>query len=187
VTRAGSTSLVEPNEKVLVGSVERAIKLCADCVSVHVNIGSTTERQQIRDLGLIAEVCDDWNMPLLAMVYARGKGIDEKDPEFVKHCVRIAYELGADIVKTAYTGNPETFAEVIDVADIPVVIAGGSKRDDISLLRDVRDAISVGAVGVAIGRNVFQHRNPRLMAKALKRVVHDGLDLNEIVVEGVIA
>ena len=177
---SASTCLTEPNEKVLVSSVENALKLGADAVSVHINIGSKTEKQQIRDLGITAEICDDWGLPLLAMVYARGKGLDEKNPELVKHCVRIAYELGADIVKTPYTGNPETFAEVVEVADIPIVIAGGGKKDEIEILKEVVDAISAGAVGVAIGRNVFQHRNPKLMAKALKMIVHDDMGLDDV-------
>ena len=177
---SASTCLTEPNEKVLVTSVEKAIKLGADAVSIHVNIGSKTEKEQLRDLGMISEICDDWNMPLLAMVYARGEGLNERDPELVKHCVRVAYELGADIVKTAYTGSVESFAEVVEFAEIPIVIAGGSKKDELELLKEVVDAISAGASGVAIGRNVFQHRDPKAMAEALRRIVHENASLKEI-------
>ncbi len=176
---SASTCLREPNEKVLVTSVEKAIKLGAEMVSVHINIGSKTEKDQLRDLGMISEICDDWGMPLLAMVYARGEGIDERDPEFVKHCVRVAYELGADVVKTNYTKN---FEEVVEYAEIPVVIAGGSKKDELELLREVADAIESGASGVAIGRNVFQHRNPKAMIRALRRIVHENAKLEEVVV-----
>ncbi|RLI81518.1 MAG: fructose-bisphosphate aldolase [Archaeoglobales archaeon] len=172
---SASTCLREPNEKVLVGSVEKAIKLGAEGVSIHVNIGSKTERDQLRDLGIVSEVCDDWGMPLLAMVYARGEGLNERDPELVKHCVRIAYELGADVVKTAYTGNVESFSEVVEFAEIPIVIAGGSKKGESEILREVAEAISAGACGVAIGRNVFQHKNPRAMANALRKIVHESL------------
>ncbi len=183
---SASTSLVEPNEKVIVTSVEKAIKLGADAVSVHVNIGSRTEKYQLRDLGMISEVCDDWGMPLLAMIYPRGKGIDERDPELVKHAVRIGYELGADIVKTNYTDS-ETFKKIVESADIPIVIAGGAKKDEFMLLREVKDAISAGACGVAIGRNVFQHKNPERIAKALKMIVHDNAsleDVKEVLYEG---
>ncbi len=176
---SASTCLREPNEKVLVTSVEKAIKLGADAVSVHVNIGSKTERDQLRDLGMISEVCDDWGMPLLAMVYARGEGINDREPELVKHCVRVAYELGADVVKTNYTSN---FEEIVEYAEIPVVIAGGSKRDELELLKEVMEAMEKGASGVAIGRNVFQHRNPKAMVRALRRIVHENAKLEEVVV-----
>ncbi len=176
---SASTCLREPNEKVLVTSVEKAIKLGADAVSVHVNIGSKTERDQLRDLGMISEVCDDWGMPLLAMVYARGEGINDREPELVKHCIRVAYELGADVVKTNYTSN---FEEIVEYAEIPVVIAGGSKKDELELLREVMEAMEKGASGVAIGRNVFQHRNPKAMVRALRRIVHENAKLEEVVV-----
>ncbi len=176
---SASTCLREPNEKVLVTSVEKAIKLGADMVSVHINIGSKTERRQLKDLGTISEVCDDWGMPLLAMVYARGEGIYERDPELVKHCVRVAYELGADIVKTNYTNN---FAEIVEYAEIPVVIAGGSKKNELELLKEVAKAIESGASGVAIGRNVFQHRNPKAIVKALKKIVHENAKLEEVII-----
>lgn len=176
---SASTCLREPNEKVLVTSVEKAIKLGADMVSIHINIGSKTERSQLKDLGTISEVCDDWGMPLLAMVYARGEGIYERDPELVKHCVRVAYELGADIVKTNYTNN---FAEIVEYAEIPVVIAGGSKKNELELLKEVAKAIESGASGVAIGRNVFQHRNPKAIVKALKKIVHENAKLEEVII-----
>ncbi|ADB58034.1 2-amino-3,7-dideoxy-D-threo-hept-6-ulosonate synthase [Archaeoglobus profundus] len=179
---SASTCLVEPNEKVLVTSVEKAIKLGADAVSIHVNLGSKTEREQLRDLGIVSEICDDWGIPLLAMVYARGEGLNERDPELVKHCVRVAYELGADIVKTAYTGSVESFAEVVELAEIPVVIAGGSKKSEFEILREVAEAMNAGASGVAIGRNVFQHRNPKAMAKALRMIVHENASLKEVII-----
>ncbi len=177
---SASTCLVDPNDKRIVTSVEKAIELGADAVSIHINIGSKTEGRQLEEAGKIAEICDSWGMPLLAMIYPRGEGIDERDPEMVKHAVRVGYEIGADIVKTTYTGNPDTFAEVIDTADVPVVVAGGSKTDELKLLKDVKDAISAGAIGVAVGRNVFQHRNPELIARALRMVIHDGADVEDV-------
>ena len=107
------------------------------------------------------------------MVYARGEGLNERDPELVKHCVRVAYELGADIVKTAYTGSVDSFAEVVEYAEIPVVIAGGSKKSEFEILREVAEAMSAGASGVAIGRNVFQSDNPKAVARALRMIVHE--------------
>ncbi len=177
---SASTCLVDPNDKRIITSVEKAIELGADAVSVHVNIGSKTEGRQLEEAGRIAEICDSWGMPLLAMIYPRGKGIEEKDPEMVKHAVRVGYEIGADIVKTNYTGSVDTFAEVVDVADVPVVVAGGSKKDELSLLKEVKEAMMAGAIGVAIGRNVFQHPKPELIVKALRMIIHEGADVEDV-------
>lgn len=177
---SASTCLVDPNDKRIVTSVEKAIELGADAVSVHVNIGSKTEARQLEEVGTISEICDSWGMPLLAMIYPRGEGINERDPEMVKHAIRVGYELGVDIVKTNYTGDPESFAEALEVADVPVVVAGGSKTDELKLLKDVKDAMVAGAVGVAIGRNVFQHGKPELITKALRMIVHENAEVEDV-------
>ncbi len=168
---SASTSLSDdPNDKRIITSVEKAISLGADAVSVHINIGSKTESRQIEEVGKISEICDYYGMPLLAMVYPRGSV--DVSTETVKHAVRVGYELGADIVKTSFTQN---FRDVTKVAPIPIVIAGGSKVNELQLLKDVEEALLSGAAGVAVGRNVFQSDNPRAIAKALQLVVHEGL------------
>ena len=97
---SASTSLApDPNDKVTVTSVEKAIQLGADAVSVHVNLGSDTESQMLQELGEIAETCDYWGMPLLAMMYPRGQKVEnEHDVEFVKHAARVGSELGGQIL-----------------------------------------------------------------------------------------
>lgn len=152
---SASTSLSpDPNNKVLVTSVEKAIQLGADAVSVHVNIGSETEAEMLMELGEIAETCSQWGIPLLAMMYPRGQKIkNEHDVELVKHAARVGSELGVDIVKTNYTGDPDSFKEVVEGALVPVVIAGGPKVEtDRELLEMVRDSLEVGGAGVAFGR-----------------------------------
>ncbi|MDR3222718.1 MAG: 2-amino-3,7-dideoxy-D-threo-hept-6-ulosonate synthase [Methanobrevibacter sp.] len=179
---SASTSLSpDPNNKVLVTSVEKAIQLGADAVSVHVNIGSETEAKMLQELGEIAETCSQWGIPLLAMMYPRGERIiDENDVEVVKHAARVGSELGVDIVKTNYTGSPETFEEVVEGAIVPVVIAGGPKvNTDKELLEMTRDSIEVGGAGVAFGRNLFQAKDPAKMTKAIAEVVHNNLDVEE--------
>ena len=108
---SASTSLSpDPNHKVLVNTVQRALKMGADGVSVHINVGADDEAKMLEDLGKVAIECLDWGMPLLAMMYPRGANIeDEQDVEVVKHAARVGAELGADIVKCPYTGSPETF------------------------------------------------------------------------------
>ncbi|MDP1552626.1 MAG: 2-amino-3,7-dideoxy-D-threo-hept-6-ulosonate synthase [Methanobacteriaceae archaeon] len=170
-----------PNHKVLVTSVEKGLKLGADAVSVHVNVGSEREAEMLIKLGTISEICDDWGMPLIAMMYPRGKDIkDEHAPEVVKIAARAGAELGADIIKTNYTGDPDTFKEVVDGCPVPVVIAGGSKIEtDQELLQMVKNSVDVGGAGVAIGRNVFQAKSPLKTTRAISEIVHNKLEVEE--------
>jgi fructose-bisphosphate aldolase / 2-amino-3,7-dideoxy-D-threo-hept-6-ulosonate synthase len=186
VHMSASTALgPDPNDKVLVCSVEEALKVGADAVSVHVNIGSETEAKQLQKLGTIAERCSEWGMPLLAMMYPRGaKVTDQYAEEFVAHAARAGAELGADMIKTNYTGDPDSFARVVKSCPVPVIIAGGPKVEtDAELLQMISDAIAAGARGVAIGRNVFQHDKPTAIVRAIARVVHENAPVNEALKE----
>lgn len=179
---SASTSLApNPNNKVIVTSVEKAIQLGADAVSVHVNLGSETESEMLQELGEISETCSYWGIPLLAMMYPRGQKVEnEHDVELVKHAARVGSELGVDIVKTNYTGDSDSFKEVVEGALVPVVIAGGPKVDtDEELLQMVKDSIEVGGAGVAFGRNLFQAENPGKITRAISEVVHNNLEVNE--------
>lgn len=179
---SASTSLApNPNNKVIVTSVEKAIQLGADAVSVHVNLGSETESEMLQELGEISETCSYWGIPLLAMMYPRGQKVEnEHDVELVKHAARVGSELGVDIVKTNYTGDSDSFKEVVEGALVPVVIAGGPKVDtDEELLQMVKDSIEVGGAGVAFGRNLFQAENPGKITRAISEVVHNNLEVDE--------
>ena len=179
---SASTSLApNPNNKVIVTSVEKAIQLGADAVSVHVNLGSETESEMLQELGEISETCSYWGIPLLAMMYPRGQKVEnEHDVELVKHAARVGSELGVDIVKTNYTGDPDSFKEVVEGALVPVVIAGGPKVDtDEELLQMVKDSIEVGGAGVAFGRNLFQAENPGKITRAISEAVHNNLEVDE--------
>jgi class I fructose-bisphosphate aldolase len=181
---SASTSLTaRPNRKTLVCSVEEAIKLGADGVSVHINIGSGMESDMLRDFGAISESAMEWGMPLLAMVYPRGEKIkDEHDVTVVKHAARLGAELGADIVKVNYTGTPDTFKKVVEGCPVPVVIAGGPKMDsDRDVLTMVKDAIDVGGAGVSIGRNVFQHKDPTKIVQAFDLIIHQNASVDEAI------
>jgi predicted phospho-2-dehydro-3-deoxyheptonate aldolase len=179
---SASTSLgPDPNNKVLVATVEEALKLGADGVSIHVNVGAEDEGQMLFALGEISKSCMEWGMPLLAMMYPRGKKIkDEYSPEAVAHAARVGAELGADIIKTNYTGDPDSFCDVVESCPVPVVVAGGPRAEsDKDLLEMVEGAIKVGARGVAIGRNVFQHEDPMLITRRICAIVHKGLNADE--------
>jgi len=174
----------DPNNKVIVNTVQNALKMGADGVSIHVNIGSENEAKMLEDLGRIAIECMEWGMPLLAMMYPRGPKItNPKDVENVKIAARVAAELGADIVKTLYTGDKESFKEVVKGCPAPVVIAGGSKGTEEDVLQMIRDAMDAGAAGVAMGRNSFQHENPEKFVSAVSHVIHDEMEVKEAMKE----
>lgn len=173
---SGSTSLgPDPLGKVPVATVEEAIKLGADAISVHVNVGAPNEPEQLRSFGEVAEICAGWGMPLLAMMYPRGPKVkSEHDPAMVAHAARVGAELGADIIKTNYTGKIDSFKKVVKGCPVPVVIAGGPKMaTDRDVLEMASEATKAGGAGVSIGRNVFQHRNPTGMVRALAKIVHE--------------
>ena len=170
-----------PNAKGLTGSVEDAIKLGADAVSVHVNIGDESERDMLRDLGQVASTATDWGMPCLAMVYARGKEVkDGFSPEVVAHCARVGMELGADVVKVPYTGSAKSFEKVVKGVCIPVVIAGGAKMDSVrDILQMAHDSVKAGGSGLSIGRNIFQADHPQRLVAALRAIVHENSSVAE--------
>jgi predicted phospho-2-dehydro-3-deoxyheptonate aldolase len=179
---SGSTSLgPNPDNKVQVATVEDAIRLGADAVSVQVNIGAANEPEQLHSLGEIAETCAGWGMPLFAMMYPRGPKIKNSlDPEMVAHAARVGAELGADIVKVPYTGDVDSFRKIVRGCLVPVVIAGGPKmKTERDVLQMTADAIKAGAIGISIGRNIFQHRNPTAMVRALVRIVHEGTSVEQ--------
>ena len=180
---AGTSLSPDPNAKELVCSVEEALKLGADAVSVHINLGAETDREMLQQLGYVSERCLEWQMPLVAMMYPRGLKIkDEYDVENVKHAARVGAELGADIVKVPYTGSVNSFVEVVQGCPVPVVIAGGPKMDsDEDIFKMVEDALKAGATGASIGRNAFQHKNPEKMVEALCKMVHSGASVEEAV------
>ncbi len=169
------------NDKVLVCTVEEAIRLGADAVSIHVNIGAEGEKEMLKDFGYVSKVCEEWQMPLLAMVYGRGPKIENQyDPKVVAHCARVGAELGADIVKVPYTGDPETFRLAVEGSPVPVVIAGGPKmKSEKEVLEMVYGAMQAGASGLSIGRNIFQAKDPKKMVMAMSAIVHEGKSVDE--------
>lgn len=179
---SASTNLgPDPNNKVLVATVEEALKIGADGVSIQVNVGAEDEARMLATLGETSRKCQEWGMPLLAMMYPRGPKVSsEHAVEYVRHAARIGAELGVDIVKTNYTGSPETFKEVVKGCSVPVVIAGGPKMEtEHQVLEMVRDSISVGGAGLSIGRNIFQAQDPTLFVKRLCKVVHENYSVEE--------
>ena len=183
---SASTSLnPDPNDKRLVATVEEAVRLGADGVSCHVNVGAPEESRMVEDLGRLSGECDRLGLPLLAMMYPRGHEIrNPHDLELVKKVARLGYELGADVLKVPYTGTVESFREVCQGVDVPVLISGGPKTGkDEDFLKVVAGSIEAGGAGVSVGRNLWQHKDPAVMTRAVHRLVHDRVSLQDALQE----
>lgn len=183
---SGSTSLSPtPNHKIMVCSVEDALRMGADAVSIHINIGDKDEPDMLEKAGIVAQSCRNWGMPLIAMMYPRGPKItSEHDPQVVNIAARVGAEIGADIVKTNYTGDIESFRKITKGCPVPIIIAGGPKLETTrDLLKMIADSIEAGGKGVAIGRNVFQADKPDELVKAISAIVHKGYSYDEVIKE----
>jgi 2-amino-4,5-dihydroxy-6-oxo-7-(phosphonooxy)heptanoate synthase len=169
---ASTRHAADRDDKVLVGDVEEAVRLGADAVAVHINIGSDTEQRQLADLGAVARECDRLGTPLLAMVYPRGPRVtDPHDPDLLAHVVNIAADLGADLVKTTWAEPWERLADVVAASPLPVLVAGGpANHADVTSF--ARAAMAAGCAGLAIGRRVFGAPEPRAVVTQLVEVVH---------------
>ncbi len=165
----------KPNLKVGVCTLAEAVRLGADAVSAHINIGSEDEGKMLEFLGSLSEQCDSFGIPLLAMMYPRGPNVkNENEYEVVSHAARIGAELGADVVKTVYTGDTNSFRRVVQSCPVPVVVAGGPRmKTDMDILELGESSMKAGAAGLSFGRNVFQHDRPEAMSRALAAIVHE--------------
>jgi 2-amino-4,5-dihydroxy-6-oxo-7-(phosphooxy)heptanoate synthase len=173
---AGTTRSMDTNAKVLVTGVEDAVRIGADAVSIHVNIGSPTERDQLADFGAVSRECEQLGMPLLAMMYARGplRADLPSDASELAHLAAIATDLGADVVKLDYCGDPEAMRRVVESCPIPICVAGGPSADagDDRAIALGAEILASGVAGLSFGRNVFEARDPFAVASALARLVH---------------
>jgi len=178
---ASTTISTKRDRKVLVADVAEALAHGADAISVHTNMGGDDD-VMLADLGATSASCDRFGVPLLVMAYPRSaNAMDPFHVDTVKHTVRAAAELGADIVQTNYTGSPDTFREVVRGCPVPVLVAGGPKMEsDRATLEVVKGAMDAGAAGVSIGRNIFQHKDPVGMCRAIARIVYDGAAVDDV-------
>lgn len=171
----GRTNLV-PKDEVYsspVATVKEAVALGADAIGYTLYVGSPMEAQMFREFGAIRAECEEYGMPTIVWAYPRGKHIkDEKDSATVAYAARCALELGADIVKVNYTGSVDSFKPVVAAAqNCKVISAGGSKQTDAEFIAKAKEVMSAGAVGFAVGRNVWQHDDPMKMSEAIRKVV----------------
>ena len=170
----GTTILKELSDEVVTTSIEEALRLNASAVAVSVFVGSPNEKQTLANLSELVNEGERYGMPVLA-VTAVGREM-ARDARYLGLACRIAAELGASMVKTYYC---EDFRKVVDGCPVPVVIAGGKKLPEDEALQLAYNAVSEGAVGVDMGRNIFQSTNPVGMIKAVRAVVHEGKSASE--------
>lgn len=173
-------------------SVEQAVAAGADCCVLNIFVGAPNEEEHLRKLGDTAEACARWGLPLMGEMipitllenhYGRTKEkpSPEKMAEDVATASRIGAEMGADVIKTNWTGTAESFRYVVETATVPVVVAGGPGGDDVpSLLRMVQECVDSGAAGVIIGRNLWQRPNRVDVLKAICRMVHQGASQSDV-------
>jgi fructose-bisphosphate aldolase/2-amino-3,7-dideoxy-D-threo-hept-6-ulosonate synthase len=165
-------------------SVEAALKMGVDAVATFGVIGVAREAQLSKKIAFIAEDCERWGVPMMCEMLPesileyqfspRAKREWPKDVEALKYCARVPVELGADIIKGFYTGDPKTFREIIDYCPAPYVVLAGPAANDVEVfLGFVREAVQNGAAGVSCGRNVWSNPDPTRVVRALMRVVHE--------------
>ena len=154
---------------------EEALRVGAHAVMNMLYLHHPEEDRIFAEAAALISECHRVGLPVIleALPFGIGRPADYR-PENIAMAVRAAAELGADVVKTAYPGDPETFAEIVASCFVPVIILGGAARtDERAFLSDVRKAIGAGASGVAIGRNVWAHPEPERIAAALHAIVHE--------------
>jgi class I fructose-bisphosphate aldolase len=153
--------------------VEYAKKLGAQAVGYTIYLGSEWEGKMFEDFGRIQEEAHRLNMAAIAWIYPRGKAIiNEFDPEIIKYAGRIGLELGADLIKIKYPGSEEAMREVVKLAGkTKVVLSGGPQINEEEFLAEVKKIIKAGAIGVAVGRNVWQRDNALEITEKIKKII----------------
>jgi DhnA family fructose-bisphosphate aldolase class Ia len=165
---------------VQVAEVEEAVRLGADAVVLFVALSGESEAGMIRTLAGVGEACERLGMPLIAeaefpTTYATVEDLAEAYGfDYLARNVRLCAELGADIVKTNWPGSGEAFGRLVEAtAGVPVVLAGGSRVEDRELLERMQAAIGAGGIGCSVGRNIFMHRDPEAITRAVSRVIRE--------------
>ncbi len=171
----GNSILTEDlsNEGITV-AMEDALRLNAAGVAYSIYIGSKNEKEGLMNLTKLIDEGERYGMPVLA-VTAVGRDM-ARDAKYLGLACRIAAELGASWIKTYYC---EGFEKIVESTPVPLVIAGGKKVPEKEALQLAHDAVSAGAVGVDMGRNIFQSENPVAMIKAVRAVVHKNATVDE--------
>lgn len=156
-------------------SVKHALELGASGVGYTIYLGSEHEQKMIVEFGRICDQAHHVGLPVICWMYPRGDAIhDDLDTEVIAYAARVAMELGADVVKVKFNGDVEGMKWIVKCAGkTKVIIAGGEKTTDKEFLDSVHSAMNAGATGLAVGRNIWQHKQPFEMSKKLNEVMFE--------------
>lgn len=163
-------------------SIEDAIRIGADAVLCMGFPGANNEDVTLKGVVKLVSEATQWNFVVGAEMLPRGfdRDDDARTPENIASACRIGAELGADFIKTEYTGDVESFKKVIEGCYKPVLVLGGGKtKSEKDLLQMIKDAMEAGAKGVIIGRNIWRHKTPDKLVKAIVSIVHEGKEVEE--------
>ncbi|MDZ7698773.1 MAG: 3-hydroxy-5-phosphonooxypentane-2,4-dione thiolase [Deltaproteobacteria bacterium] len=169
---SGGTSVVGQDlaNEVITTSVEEMVRLNVAAVGLSIFVGSDYEKETLENLSILVDECEDYGIPVMA-VTAVGKELERRTARYLSLACRIAAELGAKVVKTYYCS--EDFEKVTNGCPVPVVIAGGPKCEtELEVFEFVHDGMQKGAIGVNLGRNVWQNPHPEAVMQALNAVIH---------------
>jgi putative autoinducer-2 (AI-2) aldolase len=175
---SGGTSMVGKDlaNEAITTSIEEIIRLNAQAVGVSVFVGSDYEHQTLTNLAKLVNACENYGIPVMA-VTAVGKELEKRDARYLGLACRICAELGARVVKTYWC---EDFQKVVKGCPVPIVIAGGPKcATEKEVFDFVSDGMQKGAIGINLGRNVWQNPHPVAMAKALRAIIHEGASVKK--------
>jgi 3-hydroxy-5-phosphonooxypentane-2,4-dione thiolase len=173
---SGATSIIgeDLSKETITTSIEEAIRLNASCLALSIFVGSKYEHQTLANLAKLVDEGEKYEIPVLA-VTAVGKEMG-RDARYLGLACRVAAELGAHVVKTYYCDN---FEQVVEGCPVPLIIAGGKKLPESEALKLAHDAITHGAAGVDMGRNIWQSDWPVAMISAVQAIVHKNADAKE--------
>ncbi len=173
---SGGTSVIGKDlaDERITTSIEEILRLNATAVGVSIFVGTDFERQSLLNLANLVNECEKYGIPVMA-VTAVGKELEKRDARYLALSCRIAAELGARVVKTYWCAN---FEKVANGCPVPVVMAGGPKCEtEREVLEFVYDGLQRGAIGLNLGRNVWQHPHPVAMIRALRAIIHENYDV----------
>jgi len=175
---SGGTSIIgkDLSNEGLTTSMEEAIRLNVAAVGISIFVGSEFERDSLLNLSKLVDEGEKYGIPVMA-VTAVGKELEKRDARYLGLSCRIGAELGARIVKTYWCEN---FDKVVNGCPVPVVMAGGPKTEtDREVFEFVHDGMEKGAIGVNLGRNIWQNDHPVAMIKALRAIIHEKASVKE--------
>lgn len=176
---SGGSSVVGEDlaNETIITSIEEIIRLNASAVSMSIFIGSKYEHQTLKNLARLVDECEEYGIPVMA-VTAVGRELEKRTARYLGLCCRIAAELGARVVKTYYC--EKDFNKVVNGCPVPVVIAGGPKvGSQLEVFEFVYNGLQQGAIGVNLGRNIWQTQNPVASIRAIRAIIHDNYSAQE--------